>query len=378
VDYSQKKREALLKSPAAAAAKVGDKYITNLVCGACGRPDAFADAANPNGTKCNHLNKCGAFVPLRSICPELYQSFEREFPPTKEDPNRPANEYLRSRGLSESLKGLSYSYAPRTRKGCGGAIMFHVGEKDGKPVFNGRLIGAIPPGEGKTHNIGSTSGMIWQHPERNYDPNAWTYLTEGIIDSLSINELGRQAVALLSAGADPGKLAKTILDRFRFVCFAFDNDEAGRKALRKWKACFEAEVKASDRKNTIDAIMLPRGDWNDFLLSGPIDKVKKEFTDRLPEFHTHAWLALANNAQEWAEAHYQYYKDTTALFLFEFNRCYWSAKVEKGNNAKTDEVLPPKRISNFVFRPKYRLLTSHGSDDLQFEHRLKVLKRSNR
>ena len=64
-------------------------------------------------------------------------------------------------------------------------------------VYNGRIFNP-PHGEGKTHNKGSTSGIFWKHPGREYDQNKFTYATEGIIDALSLWEIGEQAIAVLA------------------------------------------------------------------------------------------------------------------------------------------------------------------------------------
>jgi hypothetical protein len=315
--------------------------------------------------------------PIRSICPEIGRDFDKQFPPTPEDRDRPAREYLKSRGINHALKGLPFSYSEKTRKGCGGAVMFPLGERAGKPVWNGRMISTnLPKGEGKTHNIGPTSGLYFWHPGINYDCNLPTYVTEGIIDALSFIEFGHQATAVISSGSNPDKLKAQLLDRFKRIVLAFDNDPAGHKALCKWTPCLQAEIKSQDLKNRVEAIMLPRGDWNDFLLSGPVEQVKKEFQERWMEFRTYANLALANTAQDWATIHYGHFKSATELFLFEFNGCYWSAKIKKGNDNVADEVLPPQRLSNFVFRPKYRLLATHGTSDAVFEHRLTTIKRN--
>jgi hypothetical protein len=167
-------------------------------------------------------------VKIRDLFPELFKTIEKEHPATKEDPNRPARVYLQSRGIHQALEGLSYQYWPNVRKSGSGAVMFPVG--DDKTVYNGRLL-SPPPGEGKTHNKGSTAGRYWQHPGLTYDPNIETFITEGIVDSLSLIEMGCQAIAVLSAGQDPGNVD---LSAFGKLVFAFDNDPAGRRALKKW------------------------------------------------------------------------------------------------------------------------------------------------
>lgn len=84
--------------------------IFPLVCPECGSREAWAYANKPWAINCNRLNECGARTKTLSLFPEIIQNIEKENPPCKEDPNRPATAYLQSRGLSESLKGVHYEY----------------------------------------------------------------------------------------------------------------------------------------------------------------------------------------------------------------------------------------------------------------------------
>ena len=128
-----------------------------------------------------------------------------------------------------------------------------------KRPLNGRLF-APPAGEGRTHNIGSTAGKFWQHPGLTYDQDRPTWITEGILDALSLIEIGHQAIAVLSAGQDP---AKVDLSAFPKKAFAFDNDEAGHSACRTWKTAYpDAEVILCDQGH----------DWNDLLQVGSLTR----------------------------------------------------------------------------------------------------------
>ncbi len=107
--------------------------------------------------------------------------------------------------------------------------MFQIDDE----TWNGRLFN--PKGKDKSHNHGPATGKIWKHPAAEYNPEKETFATEGIIDALSLIEIGKQAVAILSSVSDP---EKTDLSEFRKLVFAFDNDASGWQALKKWKKAY--------------------------------------------------------------------------------------------------------------------------------------------
>ena len=207
-------------------ARNGDTYISGLICPECGKAEAFAYSKAPFVLICNRSNKCGAHIKTLDLFPELKVNIERDYKPTKTNPNLPATASLNSRGLYKSLDGLLYRYARNIRQTGSGGVMFHVA--DG--VSNGRIFNP-PQGEGKTHNVGKCGGMYWRHQGIKYDHDLETFVTEGVIDALSFIEMGFQAIAVLSSGQDPSKVN---LSEFTSLTFAFDADEAGRKALKKW------------------------------------------------------------------------------------------------------------------------------------------------
>lgn len=279
--------------------------VQGLKCPACGEPSAWAYTAGPMAINCNRANQCGARTKTLELFPELRTNVERDYPATKEDPHRPAREFLLARGLPAAiLKGLAFRYLANARKTGSGAVLFPVGrDNKDQEVLNGRIFNP-PPGVEKAHNIGGTSGRFWRHPGHTYDPARPVWITEGIVDALSLLALGRQAVAVLASGQDP---AKVDLAEFPSLVLAFDNDQAGHRAARKWKLSHP----------TAEVILCDQGqDWNDLLNSGPIDQAKKEFEKALPRYRVNGELALAGTAQEWAEISHRFYGRPPGLFEF--------------------------------------------------------------
>lgn len=327
--------------------KENEEYISNLKCPECGDQTAWAYAKELWSINCNRLNECGARTKTLSLFPEIIQNIEKEHSPTKEDPHQPATAYLHSRGLNESLNGLKYEYWENIRNTGRGGVMFKV--DDG--IYNGRIFNP-PHGEGKTHNKGSTSGVFWKYP-KGYDQIKPTYVVEGIIDALSLWEIGEQAIALLSAGQDPSKLN---LSKFGNIIFAFDPDEAGASALRKWKGHYP----------DAGAIMPVKGDWNDLLLSNSKKNVRKYFEEHKKEFECRAKLVLAENAEDYATIYQEHYRCAPGLFIF--RKCYHYSHVinPKDNSLKTYQV------SNFTVEVDHYQLDNSNPEEPVNRYYLKI------
>lgn len=300
--------------------------IGPFICPVCDHQSCYAYVNSPMALICNRINSCGARTKTFELFPELRRNIERDFPASKKEPHRPAIEYFKSRGLSLALKGLEpgrdFRYMKNVRSTGSGAVMLLVGaDKKGREVLNGRLFNP-PPGEGKTHNIGSTAGCYWRHTGIEYDPNRKTWLTEGIIDALSIFELGHQAIAVLAAGQDPANLD---LSEFKSKVLAFDNDEAGQRACRKWKLFYpEAEVVIPDNGQ----------DWNDLLQAESLEEAKKQFESSLPRYRFNGELALAESAHQHTEIFYKFYQYVPGIF--DFRRCLYfsSLKTSRGGDGQ--------------------------------------------
>lgn len=308
--------------------KENDRTISNLICPECGDRSAWAMKPEPFSINCNKANTCGARTKTR----ELYNitiDIEREYPETKADPHRPAREYLKSRGLNDdTLKGLDFRYWKKTREGVKtGAVMFPIAKGDnGKECFNGRLIN--PQGTTvKGHNFGSTSGKYWTHPGRPLDILKPVAITEGIINALSLIQMGCQAIAVLSAGQDPLKLK--CLEQYQLVT-AFDTDQAGIKATKKYLNVFpNSRAIFTDKMGQ---------DWNDILQLNP-KTAKERFKENEKRYEQNAKINLSQNAYEYARLYHEYFNRPPGAFTFE--GCTWFSELRvRGENPapKTERV----------------------------------------
>ncbi len=341
--------------------RVSSTTFQGITCPVCMVPAAaWAYADHPFVLICNRLSKCGARTNTIELF-NLRQDIEKEFKATKADPNRPARIYLQSRGLKNSLKSLVYSYWPNVRKTGRGAVMFPVAKlKNGKTVYNGRLI-YPPTKEKKTHNSGSTSGLFWQHPGLEYNPRKETYIVEGILDALSLIELGYQAIAVLASGQDPAKLDG--LSFFKKITLAFDPDLAGARATKKFKAQFP----------DADAIMPDSGDWNDLLCSGPQEKVKEQFRQNLNRYRVNAALSLSTTGREYAEIFFAFHHRAPGIFEHSGSTFFSYLKKKRDENP-----LIVESCGNFLIEALSFRKDTSTPERPEFFYHLRVLPKSGR
>lgn len=329
------------------------KTIQGLTCPACGtKGSAWAYSESPMSLNCNKLSTCGARTKTIEAL-NIKIDIEKENAPTKTDPNKPARAYLESRGLRNALKDLKYFYLPNVRGSRSGAVMLPVGtDSKGKKVSNGRVINPAPD-QGKTHNIGSTSGQFWQHPGIEYKQDKPTYVTEGTFDGLSLIEIREQAIAALAAGQNPSKLN---LSSFPKLVPAFDNDEAGVKATKIWLQALPSSK----------AIMPDKGmDWNDLLRSGPVEHVKAVFHANLPRYENNAQIACAESARKSAELYHNFHGRPPGLF--EHNGCTYYAYL-KAKGAESN--LSVERVGKFTVL--VRAFIDTGDQEKNFLYQLAV------
>ena len=141
-DFSNKLRERIKASDLwGARSRESAKHLSGLKCPECGHSEASAYVDFPAVILCSRKNECGAKIKTLDLFPDLRENFSKNFPPTKDDPHRPAREYLYSRGLTwKSLEGLKFEFRRNIRKSGSDGVMFFVGINGaGEQVWNGRL-----------------------------------------------------------------------------------------------------------------------------------------------------------------------------------------------------------------------------------------------
>ena len=342
--------------------KINNGYIRYLRCPVCGDETAYAHERAPWVIICNRANHCGSRTKILNLFPDILINFEREYEPTEDDPQRPAREFLRARGMESTLEGLGFEYIPRTRSGCGGGVGFRLlpwGADAPAPnpvVWNVRLFNP-PMGEGKTHNKGSLDDGFWFHPAFPYDLEKEIFITEGVIDALSLLEMGRQAIAVISSSRNPDNVQ---LPGLKKPVLAFDNDRAGRDAFRRWKT----------RYPEAGAITPDDGDWNDLLVGAGSATAAREALDRRAgDFRCLGELMTAASAKEYAEKYRGHFNRNAGLFDFD-GETYFADE----NSGETK----CRKVGNFTVSVDHFRYDTHNPDQPEYQYRLRIRPRGGR
>ena len=237
------KRLLLIDSPK--AREVGDK-INNIVCPDCGKPEAYTHATEPNVILCHRMSQCGAKTLTRELYPHLFNTFEERFKSTEENPRATAEAFLQARGLDTSR--FEFSQGSVTE---GGKKYQTVSIEFDGIRFN-RLI----------DYQGSNKGRLGKYKGKHYAtksvPGAEkVYVVEGIFDALALEQSGLPAIATLSSVHNP----ETCFKKGVHYVLGFDNDKAGIKAVKKFKAYLNEQG-----INFTVSLPATGKDWNDLLL----------------------------------------------------------------------------------------------------------------
>ena len=318
--------------------KVSGDYIGPFECPFCGKKGkGYAHHPFPGKLFCNsasciaHKDNGG-----QSTAEYLNVTFdiEKEYKPTKTDPNKPVFPYLQSRGLGPIASRLNATYIPNIRNSGHGGIKIQIGtDKEGKAVYFCRVIN--PPADfGKSHFIGKVTGCVWTLPGHEYKKDEPTYCTEGILDAASIFVMGGQAVSIVSTNQD---LSQLNLGKYPNLTAAFDADAQGVKTLKKFLKCYPAA----------DAIALDPGiDYNDLLRSAQSpEQAKAIFRSNIPRYKTNAKLALATSPKEYADIYFDFHNRAPGLFTLAGST--WYAKI---NPRSEENSIVIERVGQFIIK----------------------------
>ena len=331
--------------------------ISYLTCPECLQPEAYFYSTAQWTVKCSRKKKCGARSKVTTLFPDLITRIERDFPPTKTDPNLPARTFLLRRGLLKSIEGLEFKYQKNIRKLNRGGVLFYIGKnKSGKEVWNGRIFDP-PPGERKGAGYGEQDDLFWMHPGVEYDYDKDTLVTEGVIDALSWIEMGYQAIAILTSGRKPTTVDLT---KFTKLIFAFDYDKAGWEAHQAWREAFP-------KANNI-AIPMGWGDANDLIINMGIDKATEYVKEKWEFFEHHGRLALCKTAGEYAKEFYN--TRGYSCRLFDFGGAYYYSNVKKKGDKPPEFTTYP--VSDFTVNVEHFQLDNTDEEEPTYKYHIRI------
>ena len=322
------------------AREVGD-MINGINCPNCGKPDSFAHANEPNVVMCHRNNQCGVNTLTRDMFPDLFTDFGERFKPTIENPYVTAEAFLQARGLETTSFKFSQSQVTEGDKNYPTVKIEFNGVSFQRLIdYKGSNKTRLTAYKGKHYATSSVEGAEQD------------YIVEGIIDALVLEQSGIPAIATLSSGHNPEACFKQGVS----YVLAFDNDKAGHKAIRKFKAYLnEQEIKFS-------VALPPKGkDWNDLLICGELSDDKKANTLELCKWR--GALAMATDAVDYFKIYCKKYSYSPTLFEFK-NQTYKGAFKLDDNDVPTEYKV--NRLLDCVLNIAYSIEDA----SLQYESRI--------
>lgn len=328
--------------------RVTAKSINKIVCPQCDKREAFAYYDEPMAIICHRNKECGATTPIKQVYPDLFENFSKQYPATKEEPNLTAQKYLESRGLNP-IK-IKYSQDKYYVKDCNKSFDTVVFEQNG--IKQHRLIDY--KGGDKNRFAAGTSFKNNVYETKSVAIAKKIYITEGIIDALSLEQSNCPAIATYSSGSVPVEYYEKHKDK-TFV-IAYDNDNAGKQGIEKTIACFK-ELGINYQ------IILPPDDmdWNDLLVKGDLgpDKIQKT----LELCHWRGRLFAANSANDYFEI----YSEHNNSPIFTYNNATYKGHFKIITNQENGEIT--RNVKTFMLTDcELRLRYSIVDDSIEYNN----------
>ena len=330
-------------------------------CPDCGKREMYAKAESPWILRCGRLAKCGAEIAVKELYRDLFESWSDRYIATETNPFAAAEAYLQySRGFDlKRLRGLfsQEHYHNRDANAGSATVRFTLAcgswweriidrpERFGKRKANFAY--------GKPYN-----GHWWQMPDSDADAGE-IWLTEGIFDTIALEQNGIASRALLSSNNYPehalaalrSERAAAGADRPVLV-WALDGDASGRGFTQKWIDRARAEgwdCKAAQ----IPQITRSKIDWNDAHQRGKLSEKDLEL------YLYEGALLIAESAT--AKALLIYKRKERREFHFGFdNRLFWF-KFDEARYGKAKEALEAKDAGLSETQIRDQALAESGS-----------------
>ena len=298
------------------------KWLNQGKCPACGKRELFTSAENPWVLRCGRVNKCGQEFSVRDLYPEEFRDFTKRFEATPQNPTATADAYMReARGLSVMrMKGYYTQEKWWSSQANGGTatVRFYLPnstsymERFVDPV---EVVKSDGSREVRKQNFnGPHAGLWWCPPDIALQAGDEVWITEGIIDAISLWQNGVKAVAILSCGNYPTHaLTQTPDGKNIHWVWALDNDKAGKNAIRKHvarmrKDGYECSAAIAPAKSKCD--------WND------LHRLEKLKAEDLTEYRYHGALLIAPTVEEKAGRIFAHTK-THSFVIDHNNQTYW-------------------------------------------------------
>ncbi len=320
----------------------GDWYREGI-CPQCSKKELYTHAINPRIVKCGRLIKCGYEEHVKDICEDLFKDWSEYHPQTDANPNAAADAYL-SEGRGFDLKNLIGKYTQQFYKDSNtgessATVRFML---DGKNYWERLIDRPERFGNKKARfNYGfKNAGQAWSVHELDEicelgKTGESLWITEGIFDAIAISQIGRKAMSCLSCVNYPEQMLQAIADRCHELkidkprlCWAFDNDAAGKGYTIKWhersRAAGWSSTAAQPPANGGKKL-----DWNDLFQWNKLN------SDELPKYRHYGELLIAETAEEAGLLIYNFHEQRRHSFFYnhKFRTYWWELDYDKFNKA---------------------------------------------
>lgn len=315
-------------------------YLRSGICPECNKKELFTSMENPWVLRCGRENNCGADLSVKSLYPELFNSWSDRYESTPDQPFAAAEAYLReARGLDTSrLKGC-YTQESYHKGGMGSATV-RFALSDG--IWWERIIDKPDRFDRKANFHGKYAGHWWVPPALDLAGIRCLWLTEGIFDAISLYQNDTPAVSIMTAGNYPEAALKELAEQFQgkekpFLVWALDNGKAGETAIRR-------HVARSREQGWKAVAALPaqgggKADWNDHHLTGRLTRRHQK------EYRYYGDLLLAESARDKALRMFEH--NERPEFHFEYgNSVYWFKLDIERHMRAVDRILNDRKVND--------------------------------
>tara|TARA_R110002124_G_scaffold90543_1_gene230852 strand:+ start:26633 stop:29293 length:2661 start_codon:yes stop_codon:yes gene_type:complete len=353
------------------------KWYQQGRCPECGKQELFIHAETPKVLKCGRADRCGYEASVRSLFPEIFDSWSNRFEQSEQDPNAAADAYLgHGRGLD--IQGL---------RGCYSQEQYHD-KKSGQTTATIRF--ALPndawwerlidqPGrfdKKARFKFGSSwGGHWWLPPAVTFETLARArriWICEGIFDAMALNQAFRTsakdtcsediAISNMTVNVWPEHALKALRDaltdgRTPELVFAFDVGAAGVRYTRQYVIRARKEGWSTTAAQVRSDGEGSKQDWNDLLQS-------EKLTDSdIDDYLYNGKITIAESAAEKAFLIYNRFgglsfsiTHATRTYWVDVNKTEIAKAEEQGSDNETaiKQALQIREIANCTFRILYR------------------------
>lgn len=253
------------------------QWLNQGKCPACGKRSLFTHANSPWVLRCGRENKCGVEYNIKNLYPEEFGNYNKRFEATPKNPNAVADAYMKeARGLPlAKIKGFYTQenfYHPKGNHGTA-TVRFYLPKSDS---YMERLVESVEITEDdgsktirKQNFKGPHRGLWWQPPGMQINDGDEVWITEAVIDSISLYINGIKSVAILSCSNYPDKALINHKGKNITWVWALDNDKAGKNASKKGVKKMQND---GYRVTAVQVGEKSKKDWNDLHQSQQLSK----------------------------------------------------------------------------------------------------------